>query len=385
MSKRIYFAGLLSTKNLGDIVIANSTIGLYKAALSDKGNFSIKLLNLQFSSLYLITKILRKSTRILLRLLNMNSINYEISLLKKHYEKLLSNASLIVLVGGGLIKYKYQDFFIFLTALIDVAEKKGVPLIINAAGVEGYAENDSRCQLLKKSLNSKIVKSISTRDDIDTLFNKYIIDRSAKHIEKVADPAVFSNEVYEIEKKKSNIYGFGLVRGKIFLDNERDFTPSDVVDLYANLILEMEKRGLEYQLFTNGLPSDSELVNDIKEKLDRDELDVLEPKTDAELVEIISGFTAVVAARLHANIISYALNIPSVGLVWNDKLALFGNDIGYPERFFEYQNFSADKIVDALILANKQGYEQKKWLEYKQTAKSNIEKVISDWLAGNYK
>jgi polysaccharide pyruvyl transferase WcaK-like protein len=85
---------------------------------------------------------------------------------------------------------------------------------------------------------------------------------------------------------------------------------------------------------------------------------------------------------LHANIISYALNVPSIGLVWNDKLTLFGEDIGYPERFFEYDKFNAKKIVDALVFAAEQGYEPQRWLEYKRTAKSNIEEIVEKWLAG---
>lgn len=381
MKRTIYFAGLLSEKNLGDIVIIESTEGLYKKSLATKGDFELKRLNLQLGKVSFLSKVFRKLKRLTADKLKLDKNKLEIEILKKHYKSQLEEAGLIILVGGGLIKYKYQGVFLYISALIAAAEELNIPVIINAAGVEGYSETDSRCQLLKKSLNSSVVKSITTRDDLETLSKKYIIESNQVHTGKVADSAIYSNEIYKVNKKASDIYGIGLVRGGIFLDNDRQLTPEEVASFYAKLILEFETRGLKYQMFTNGSPSDNELLALIKNNLGRSDLHLIEPKQDDELINIISTFTTVIAARLHANIISYALNIPSIGLVWNDKLALFGKDIGYPERFFEYNQLDAKKIVDAAVLANEQGYKQAEWNEYKSTAKANIDFIVNKWLA----
>lgn len=377
MKKTIYFAGLLSEKNLGDVVITESTKGLYRKSLIGKGDFELKHLNLQLENLNIIRRVIK---RISIAKFSIGISKLEIKALTKHYKNKLESADLVVLVGGGLIKYKYQGVFLYLAALIEAAEELNIPLVINAVGVEGYSEADPRCQLLKSSLNKGIVKSITTRDDLEMLSEKYVAKNNQVHIDKVADSAVYSNEVYKIRKQASDTYGIGLVRGSIFLDNEKQLKPKEVAEFYANLILEMEKCGLKYQLFTNGLPSDNELLPIIKSTLNRTQLDVLEPKQDNELISIISRFTTVIAARLHANIISYSLNIPSIGLVWNDKLALFGNDIGYSERFFEYNQLRAEKIVEAATLANEQGYEQKSWHQYKLPAKTNIDVIVHKWL-----
>ena len=203
-----------------------------------------------------------------------------------------------------------------------------------------------------------------------------------KHIEKTADSAVYANEAYGVEKKKTDVFGIGLVRGGIFKDNERELTSNELAEFYYQLILEMENRNIHYKLFTNGLASDNELLPLIKQKLGRDDLELIEPNQDIDLVQNISNFTTVIAARLHANIISYSLNVPSVGLVWNDKLKLFGEDIGYPERFFDYEHFNAKTIVDAAIQANNEGYEQQFMLEYQSSAKSNVNEIVNNWLAG---
>lgn len=379
--KAICFAGLVSEKNLGDIVIIESTKGLYKETLKGKGDFDFSDLNLQFSNLNFSYRAVRKLKRLFYSFFNLDSSRLEVNLFKKYYTEQISNVDLLVLVGGGIIKYKYQDFFIYLTALIEVAEELNIPVVINAAGVEDYSETDTRCQLLKESLNKNIVKSITTRDDIETLNSLYIKNKKI-HTAKVADPAVYCDEVYQVNKKSSELYGIGLVRGGIFLDNERDLKPSEVADFYSDLIREMDKKNLKYQFFTNGALADSELVEQIEKKVGNKKLNVIEPQKDCDLISTISTFKGVVAARLHANIISYALNVPSIGLVWNDKLTLFGEDIGYPERFFEYDKLAANKIVDALVLAAEQGYEPQQWLGYKQTAKLNIEGVVEKWLAG---
>ena len=121
MNKKVYFAGLLSEKILGDIAIIESTEGLYREALSRKEKFSFERLNLQFSNLSFVTRVVRKLRRMSFKMLKVDTSKYELSLLRNHYRKQLNDADLIVLVGGGLIKYKYQQFYLYLTALIYVA------------------------------------------------------------------------------------------------------------------------------------------------------------------------------------------------------------------------------------------------------------------------
>lgn len=382
--KTICFAGLVSETNLGDIAILKCTEHLYKAALPDNEEFYFKRLNIHHENakssfshsfkISLMDKLKIDASKV--------KINKLISDSRQKYIEELGNVDLIVIVGGGLIKYKYQRFFMYLVALIEVAQKLNIPVVFNSVGIEGYSQTDRRCQMLKKALNNHIVKSITTRDDIGTLENLYMLPVNDKHIEKTADSAVYANEAYGVEKKKTDVFGIGLVRGGIFKDNERELTSNELAEFYYQLILEMEKRNIHYKLFTNGLASDNELLPLIKQKLGRNDLELIEPNQDIDLVQIISNFTTVIAARLHANIISYSLNVPSVGLVWNNKLKLFGEDIGYPERFFDYEHFNAKKIVDAAIQANNEGYEQQFMLEYKYSAKSNVNEIVNNWLAG---
>lgn len=54
--------------------------------------------------------------------------------------------------------------------------------------------------------------------------------------------------------------------------------------------------------------------------------------------------------RLHAAIISYALEVPSVSLVWNNKQILFGEIIKRKNSFITKDNFTSDYILKMLSL-----------------------------------
>src|SRR5690606_11826627 len=99
MKKTICFAGLLSETNLGDIVIIESTEGLYKKSLAGKGSFEFKRLNLQFGKVSFLNKVVRKLKRLAAKRLKLNESKLEIERLKKHYRQQLGSTELIVLVG----------------------------------------------------------------------------------------------------------------------------------------------------------------------------------------------------------------------------------------------------------------------------------------------
>lgn len=385
--KKICFAGLVAETNLGDVVILTTTEELYKNALPADTAFEFSRLDIQYrNSADSTGSIWYKFRLFLLEKFGLSTKNLKIRKLitdtKQYYKSQLNKMDLVVVVGGGLIKYKYQRFFIYLIALIEVAEELRIPLVMNAVGIEGYDDTDLRCQMLKQALNRNIVKSITTRDDIDTLKQFYMVQGSCKQIGKTSDPAVYAAELYGVKKTDSDVFAIGLVRGGIFKDNGCNLTADELAEFYCQLILELESKGIRYKLFTNGLKSDNELLPLIAEKLNRDKPELFEPEQASDLIQFISGCTVVIAARLHANIIAYSLDVPSVGLVWNDKLALFGQDIGYPQRFVRPSQMTAAKVLELAMQAQYEGYHQELRNQYKASVKHHIGTVVDKLMAG---
>lgn len=375
-AKKLVMVGYTHDTNLGDQVIADSAEYLIKKNIIDN-EFSVERFNLNYSNEFNGFKKLKRKVinKILRRLSSSSSFDYKVGCYKRDYKNKFNDASAIVFAGGGMIKFKYQDCWAHISALVDTVANKPCPIFFNAVGVEGYDQSNYKCRLLKESLNHSAIKMVTTRDDLSLLNDGYIENGYIKTAQ-VADSAVFSSEVYGIQKKSRDVVGLGLVRARIFKDNGIDLDRTQVIELYASLISELEARGQSYQLFTNGLKSDVDILEDLETYLGK-QLNVIEPQTPRELVELISTFKCTIAARLHACIISYSLTVPVVGLVWNNKVKMFGECIGYPERFFSHQDFDANEIIDRLTLSVAEGYEPNHYERYRETVNTSINKMIS--------
>ncbi|WP_104035094.1 polysaccharide pyruvyl transferase family protein [Vibrio jasicida] len=375
-AKKLVMVGYTHDTNLGDQVIVDSAEYLIKKNIIDN-EFSVERFNLNYSNEFKSVKGIKRKVihKILSRLSSSSSFDYKVGCYKRDYKNKFSDASAIIFAGGGMIKFKYQDCWAHISALVNTIENKPCPIFFNAVGVEDYDQSNYKCQLLKKSLNHSAIKMVTTRDDLNLLNDGYI-EKGHIKTAQVADSAVFSSEVYGVRKKSRDLVGLGLVRARIFKDNGIGLDRTQVIELYASLISELEARGQSYQLFTNGLKSDAEILEDLEIYLGK-QLNVIEPQTPRELVELISTFKCTIAARLHACIISYSLTVPVVGLVWNNKVKMFGECIGYPERFFSHQDFDANKIIDRLTLSVSEGYEPNHYEQYRETVNTSINKMIS--------
>jgi len=302
-------------------------------------------------------------TKILPEYIKQDYIVYHYNIYKEDYA-LLQRADLIIFAGGGLIKYKQEFFYHYISEILQVAEKQQIPVYFNCVGVEGYEEEDERCRQLKDSLNYSCVKGISVRDDVATL-KKCYIQRSDIRVSKVIDPAVLTSETYGIVKDEhSRVIGLGIIRDQAFADNGIEWIDKEFeLKLWCELILAIEKAGYEWQLFTNGRIQDHTFALEVLEASGRaDEAEqyfAKRPVLAKELVKIISGYAGIIAGRLHSNIIAYALKVPGIGLVWNDKLLFWGKRIGYPERFIRSDRFNAASMIEVLLKGLKEGVKKK--------------------------
>lgn len=274
--------------------------------------------------------------------------------------ELLRLADLIIFAGGGLIKYKQEFFYEKVSNILDVAEEKQIPVFFNGVGVEGYEEEDERCQALKQRLNYSCVKGITGRDDIHLLKDSYITNTNIR-VKKAIDSAIAVPEVYNIRRdKNSKVIGLGIIRDQIFQDYGIDgFDKERQISLWLSMINEIESCGYEWQLFTNGLRADYcfalEILKAAGKENERERYLVDRAIFTKQLIQTIAGYKGIIAGRMHSNIIAYALKVPSVGLVWNEKLSYWGERIGYPERFIKPEQMDASYIVSVLIESMKKG------------------------------
>lgn len=270
-----------------------------------------------------------------------------------------NNTSAIIIAGGGLIKYKAQEFYLLIDVITECAQKHSIPVMLNAVGVEGYDTSSLPCQQLKKALNRPCVKVVTTRDNIALLDDKYIVSDGIR-TRRVPDPALWVDEIFKPTAIQNHCIGLSVARSNIFVEHGIEVSGKDLCRLWKEITDELDKMDIRWKYFCNGTFSDFEFLKTlIKESYaDRKyEEIVLDRAVDPKmLVDQINSFSTILSVRLHAAIISYAYKIPVVQLVWNEKQILFGKSIGYEDRFITNNNFNAKYIVSKLIEANIIGY-----------------------------
>ncbi|WP_099469216.1 polysaccharide pyruvyl transferase family protein [Konateibacter massiliensis] len=288
----------------------------------------------------------------------------------------IEKADAIVFAGGGLIKYKRELFYEFIPEIIEVAQKNDIPIYFNCVGVEGYSETDSRCQVLKKAVNSACVKGITIRDDYDLFVEHYL--RKDMDCRKVLDPVSLAAEVYHIndERERKKVIGLQIARPELYEDyGVKGFSREHQLEFWKQLIDKIESETeYKWQIFSNGLLQDYMFHRELLAYLGKEECEeylVPRPAEVWELVTTISEYSGIVATRLHGNIIAYAVNVPSIGLVWNDKMVRWGESIGYKKRFLDVTMFDADIVFNKMMQAMEEGI-----INISKKEKINIEEPL---------
>lgn len=335
--KNAYNIVLLTNRdsdNLGDQVIEACDIGLISTVMK---NLNIK------ESHYMIQS--RAAAIIPQKFLSTRDPKH-----LKNAHKTMKDADIVIFGGAPMFNYLYQTFYEKTAVTLEVAQELGKPVIFSAIGVERYEEDNAKCQRLKKTLNFDCVKQITTRDDFEAL-QKYC---ESDHISigKVADPAVFSDRIFKnyITPKKSGAkkkIGLFILRANGFVDNHFDFDREASAKFWVDLMHDLTEKGYDYELLTSGHFGDEAFIDHLirNHGVSLDKC-VFNMNTPEKIIEKISSYDAIVSCRLHPSIIAFALDVPSVGLVWNNKVRGFYDSVGYSDRVI-----CSDEITSSYVLS----------------------------------
>lgn len=268
--------------------------------------------------------------------------NYIDSLCRDHFD-------LVVFAGGQL----FQDgFALQISRFVSHFEKSGTPVFFNACGT-GPAVSPKIRKELSRALASPCVKLISTRDNADLIARKYL-SGSAQAI-CVSDPGLFAAETYGIEKNAdSDVIGLGIMHAaSIDLDSQSRF--------WAALIRTLEQKSIRWKLFVNGSAADVAYARHVFAQVPGvnrtfEECFAALPENPEDLVRCIAQFHSLISFRLHSHVIAASLGIPSVALVWDEKLRFFFRQLGHPERCLTVKDTPA-AVLSRLADAQSEGYD----------------------------
>ena len=361
--KKVAVIGLYAIKNAGDNILCEATQYLIKQKNPEVQIVEVDV-NPRIKSYkglelipFWISKVLIRVSGSIFKYENSSRFRYYYEYfmwwlkINHKFKTQLKDVDAIVFAGGGFLKFRTQGLNYYVEQIMKIARKNNIPVMMNGVGIEGYSETDIRCQRLKKAINQDCFKVITTRDDIDTLKNNYIVNPNIK-IAHVGDPALWVPECYNMKRNEnpSNVVGINVIRGRVYQAYGNTLSEFELLNFYKKLVQGVEERGWDWVLFSNGMAADQKFGAMLLRALGCSDRRKIRPTANnsVEFLEQIRSFKLVFGARLHACITSYALDVPVVGLIWSEKLRIFADVIGKKDSFFEENELNIDNILDAM-------------------------------------
>jgi polysaccharide pyruvyl transferase WcaK-like protein len=391
--KKIALCGTYYTESVGDALLFECVKYIYQKNATEKNiklNFKIVdtygrnrlYLNRKRTSFfqYYTRKVVRLGYKAIKKFFYKNKeINF-----KKYYLEQFKDCDLIVVAGGGLFKYSVgTDFVPVFTEINAAAKQLKIPVVYNALGVEGvHNPEDFQFKKMQKAFN-KSVKLISCRERIDDLKN-YFQQMPYIEVSQVTDTGIWAKEAFRISKSDSDIIGINPISPFFFNLHEKAISEEELLKLWIELILKIDQLGYKIQIFTNGNDSDYRFAKKVFEKVKKkivNNITQVEATSPKEMMKNISKCRYIVANRLHTCICAYSLDIPVIGLAWNDKLLNWGKVIQKEDVFFDVNDFDIEKILDKISSLEKFSYDPLLRIKLKEsinTFSNNAIKLLYD-------
>ena len=361
--KKVAVIGLYAIKNAGDNILCEATQYLIKQKNPEVQIVEVDV-NPRIKSYkglelipFWISKVLIRISGSIFKYENSSKFRYYYEYfmwwlkINRKFKTQLKDVDAIVFAGGGFLKFRTQGLNYYVEQIMKIAKKNNIPVMMNGVGIEGYSETDIRCQRLKKAINQDCFKVITTRDDIDTMKNNYIVNPNTK-IAHVGDPALWVPECYNMKRNEnpSNVVGINVIRGRVYQAYGNTLSEFELLNFYKKLVQGVEERGWDWVLFSNGMAADQKFGAMLLRALGCSDRTKILPTANnsVDFLEQIRSFKLVFGARLHACITSYALDVPVVGLIWSEKLRIFADVIGKKNSYFEESELNIDNILDAM-------------------------------------
>jgi len=251
----------------------------------------------------------------------------------------LAGADLVIIGGGQLMLDVHLNFPVKLFLLSCILKTLGKSGKVAVFGV-GVSPSMSAAGtwLLRRTWRNLAPVYVSTRDR-ESAENLQRILASPLDVGVTPDPGIYSQRTFAAslaQRSPGNILGI-CISSPLEL-NQSDMETQDygrrIGAYFRELARQASAAGYRVHLFTNGAPEDEALKNKLAADLAPGQvLNLPRPALPSQLVVNISRCDSIIAHRLHANIVAYALDIPSIGLSWDSKVKSFFSLTGRDDFF----------------------------------------------------
>jgi glycosyltransferase involved in cell wall biosynthesis/polysaccharide pyruvyl transferase WcaK-like protein len=262
----------------------------------------------------------------------------------------LAECDHLVIGGGQLLRDSRLAFPSKLATIVEVAESLGVTVSYFAVGVGSRWSALGR-RYFRSALTRPNVRAIYCRDLQSSRRLERYLPMLAGLVRTTCDAAL--GVVHEKGTLREANIGLCVMSANALrwtAPTHPLVAEAAAIRFWIRLYDEVVKLGMPVRLFTNGAPEDQEFAERVAAEIRRrdrhEDLQCLSerPRRPEELVHLVRSFSAIVAFRLHANIVAYTSGVQNVALAWDDKVEQFMKYTGQSDRFI-----AVDDDLDGLV------------------------------------
>lgn len=260
---------------------------------------------------------------------------------KRAYRNAMRGVDAVFIGGGQLLMDNAAVFPVRAAAAVQSAKSLGIPVVFYCVGV---GENWGRLtrRLVHSALLASNVKAVLVRDSVSATRLNNIFPGITASVQLLFDPGLVSESAYgfRFAEKRANTIGIGIIGTQAVARRlPKHPLASAASEAYWTRLCELLiNNGHTVRIFCNGADDDWRTASTVFANLARDEnfsahVELCDkPLTGGNLVELIAQFQVVIAARLHACVVATSLQVPCIGLMWDDKVAAFFSDLKLGSR-----------------------------------------------------
>jgi polysaccharide pyruvyl transferase WcaK-like protein len=347
MTMRIVICAEVWSENLGDRVIADCMQGLLRDVVPGS---KVTLLDLsmrrppQVSADHEASARRRyrraffriawriRSARLLLTLASW--FGRQAQVMTRHARQVFASADLVIIGGGQLLADNELAFPLRLACLTGVAASMRVPVVVLCCGV-GQKWSRVGAYLMTQALAR--VALVYVRDEESKRRLEQL--RAVRQAVEVApDPAILSSSFFPAPALRDRqVVGLGVMAPQVVARHAaaKGRDAGLLLRFWSDLIRTLIQRGKMVEIFTNGAAEDAAFAAKVADAAGASlgvQISVRNPASAKEFVSLLATYSGLVAYRLHACIVGVSYGVPTVGLVWDDKVRAFFHEIGLPQN-----------------------------------------------------
>ncbi|MCA9139345.1 MAG: polysaccharide pyruvyl transferase family protein, partial [Planctomycetales bacterium] len=386
---RIAVCGVRYSANLGDGVISDCLDWMISDVLpgaevthhdlAGRTGFGEETISGRREKLRILLALPRTLQNAIVRLLLGRKINRD---LLPHWKGRIAGCDGCLIGGGQLLSDADLNFPLKIDGLIRSLDEANLPAAIYACGVTCGGGQGAR--ILARCLSNRQIKAVYLRDhkSMQAVAGFGIHDPVHAY-----DPAIHVADAYRCNEDREQSDAFDV--GINFTDpvnmaysSGRDLPyVGRLGETLATVVTTLSSRGLKVALFTNGAVEDEQFLDQSDALAGLSKLGnvtrLKRPIEPNELVRSIHRMRSVIAHRLHTNIISFALKIPSIGLEWSQKVPHFFELVGRGEFVVHKDDLTAATILKRFDAMADVPVDSQRLAEMKQDSLSTLRDALT--------